>query len=45
MPKGRLFPRRGRVTVLIGEMLWPRADRSIAVEVRSRILALKGDIS
>jgi len=45
MPKGRLFPRRGKVTVRIGEMLWPRADSSIAVEVRSRILALKGDIS
>lgn len=45
MPKGRLFPKRGMVTILIGEMLWPRADRSIVVEVRSRILALKGNIS
>jgi len=45
MPKGRLFPKRGTVTVQIGEMLWPRADRSIAVEVRSRILALKGNLS
>ena len=45
MPKGRLFPKRGMVTVLIGEILWPRADRSIVVEVRSRILALKGNIS
>jgi len=45
MPKGRLFPRRGTVTVLIGEMLWPRGDRSIVLEVRSRILALKGNLS
>ena len=45
MPRGRLFPKRGTVTVLIGEMLWPRAGRSIAVEVRSRILALKVNLS